>query len=746
MNELPANDEPQLFPATRTVDSVALVLQFKKLWDQGQGVSASEFLRLYPGEAESKDLVVDLVYEEFCRRLDGGEAVDAGEFAGRFPHYKSSLCNLLVAHQFFAQNPELLDEEEVWPVVGQEYHGFHIVRELGKGSFARVFLAREEALGMRPVALKVSPSGTAESLLQGQLAHDNIVPIHSIQHRPGSRLSIVCMPFLGQATLLDVLDRAFADGAPEHASVIRAAAWTDLLGAQSNRRPDALLDKGTYIEGVAHLGRQLARALAFVHQRKIFHRDLKPSNVLLTPDGKPMLLDFNLAAQENKPGQPLGGTIVYMAPEQLEATDAEYTGLVRPLDERTDLYSLGIILFELLTGRHPFGPIDWKQPPQELRHTLLKLQSTGPRSLTELAPQVDAKLAAIVQRCLAYEPKLRYPSGAELAADLDKYLAPTQRVQQRVRRRWPWLVGGAMAAALLLAVAVVPTLFREPAEVQQYKAAVKAYQAGEYGAAINYFSRLMDADPTSAKLRYCRGKSRLKVGDIKGALEDFLRARDLQPSTEISPLLHASIAFCNNQLPVPNHTIAVAEYEIAKQQGFSNAALLNNLGYSCLKTQGGRSKASDVLLKAQQLNPDLQVPYYGLAYLDLFKFTVDCNSPNAKVREQAAIPPRAFESIQKAIDLGPPSGELYYDAACLHALAAERHRVDPGVKESHRQSALGYIEKAVEHGISHAKAKSDLMLRVIHEDARFRKLADIRPNSTARVYVSLLDPTPDMIP
>ena len=104
------------------------------------------------------------------------------------------------------------------------------------------------------------------------------------------------------------------------------------------------------------LGAQLADALAFLHRRTIYHRDLKPSNVLLCPDGRPMLLDFNLSADPRAGRERFGGTLPYMSPEQVLATFDPERGAA-PVDGLSDLFSLGVILFELLAGRQPFGDV-----------------------------------------------------------------------------------------------------------------------------------------------------------------------------------------------------------------------------------------------------------------------------------------------------------------------------------------------------------------------------------------------------
>src|SRR5262249_27225753 len=159
-----------------------------------------------------------------------------------------------------------------------------------------------------------------------------------------------CMPYLGRATLSEVLDWAFLESSyPTSAGLILEASAEDRreIRRQQGPGPDRILVEGTYVEGIIHLGTQIARALASVHSQKIFHRDLKPSNVLLTPTGRPMLLDFNLSFDEQGKGQCLGGTLPYMAPEQLAALAAPKEGPRPVVDGRADQFALGVILFEL---------------------------------------------------------------------------------------------------------------------------------------------------------------------------------------------------------------------------------------------------------------------------------------------------------------------------------------------------------------------------------------------------------------
>src|SRR5262249_47391011 len=149
------------------------------------------------------------------------------------------------------------------------------------------------------------------------------------------------------------------------------------------------------------------------------HRDLKPGNVLLPADGQPMLLDFNLAEDIHRPGSSavIGGTLPYMAPEHLDT----YAGTQRVLDGRADVYALGVVLFELFTGRQPFphprGPVD------KLVRNLLAVRVGPPPRLRPLNPAVSPAAETIVRHCLEVDPARRYAGARALQEDLERQLS-----------------------------------------------------------------------------------------------------------------------------------------------------------------------------------------------------------------------------------------------------------------------------------------------------------------------------------
>src|SRR5581483_3783631 len=203
--------------------------------------------------------------------------------------------------------------------------------------------------------------------------------------------------FLGGTTLLDVIN-ALSTGAatlPTRAAALLAAAADDRWPADSAAPPARAFRRGSYADGVVYLGERLASALAYVHDRGILHRDLKPSNVLLCPNGEPVLIDFNLALDRTTAEHRIGGTLPYMPPEQLEAMARHRRGDRAPLDARSDLFGLGVVLYELLTGAHPFGPVPLRLKTNEALAFLLDRQRQGPQSLRAKNPAVDPDLERV---------------------------------------------------------------------------------------------------------------------------------------------------------------------------------------------------------------------------------------------------------------------------------------------------------------------------------------------------------------
>jgi eukaryotic-like serine/threonine-protein kinase len=380
------------------------------------------------------------------------------------------------------------------PRAGQEWLGFRLLEELGRGAFGRVFLARQENLANRLVALKVSTDLFSETQTLALLQHTNIVPIYSA-YRSGP-LQAVCMPYFGATTLADLIralgatptlpssgkmvvgtlsqrrepgSHATATSQQPNPPSTGVAVSTFVAEAPSHEpggdvpHPEAVLDtlkRLSYVEAVLWIGARLAEGLAHAHERGVVHRDLKPANVLLTDEGQPMLLDFNLSDNASLRGAAvarLGGTLPYMAPENLAALRG---GPVPAIDPRGDLYSLGVILFELLTAHHPFPTP--RLAPDELVPRMIRDRQTVPL-VRHWNSRVSAAAESIVRRCLEPNPDRRYQSAAQLVEDLERQRAnlplrhaPEPSTRERAAK---WLRRHQrLAAAMLVAIAVFAAL------------------------------------------------------------------------------------------------------------------------------------------------------------------------------------------------------------------------------------------------------------------------------------------------
>jgi len=395
--------------------------------EAGEPARVESYVKRHPDLAA--DAVVALLYEEFCLREEAGESPAAAEYYARFPALVAPLGRVLEIHELVGSGRSeggsfgLPTPEVPLPEAGQTIAGFHLVEELGRGAFGRVFLARERQLADRFVALKVARRGSREPQALARLQHTHIVPVHSYRMDQATGLHLLCMPYLGRVTLAQVLaDPASAvarSGAELVEVVDRQAPPEEAGGAGAGRRE---LARRPFARAVAWWGARLAEALQHAHERGVLHRDVKPSNVLILADGTPMLVDFNLAqgpildevAADEGSIAP-GGTLAYMAPEHLEALAR---GDAEGVDARSDVYALGVVLYETLASTRPFAAPTGALSVEDALRRAAGQRRAGAEPLRGEHPEVPPALEAVVARCLAPDPADRYASAAELAADL----------------------------------------------------------------------------------------------------------------------------------------------------------------------------------------------------------------------------------------------------------------------------------------------------------------------------------------
>lgn len=417
---------------------------------------------------------------------DRADLTPAGASAGErslapFPtaHVESEESSYWLIAGAPSEGPPSGPPRDEFPPVGARLLHFELVEELGRGAYARVYLAKQESLASRLVVLKVTTARTEEPQTLARLRHTGITPVYSVHD--ANPFQIICMPYLGRTTLARALD-ALPEQLPTHARALRARAPAPV--------GEHILDRLGYANGCLWVIGELAAGLEHAHACGILHRDIKPANVLLTDDGAPMLLDFNLASTAVEP-ELVGGTLAYMAPEHLRA----FLGEAAVVDERSDLYSLGVVLYEMLTLDLPF-PVFAHPDRLETARSQLAARLAPPEPVRTSNPVVPPAVAAVLAKLLAPAPEWRYRSARDLQEDVARHLADrplrhasSASVRERLakwrrrNRRLAPVLGVAVAALVLLILPATVIAVRQSQlaarakEVQHAEATVAAEEA-----------------------------------------------------------------------------------------------------------------------------------------------------------------------------------------------------------------------------------------------------------------------------
>lgn len=396
-------------------------------FERGERPTTAEYLERFPGQPLDSERVLSLLYEEFCLLEEVGESPDPEAFCERYEPWRTSLMSQLRYHEAFSRLAQTRPRPS-FPSPGERFLWYQLDSQLGQGGAGRVFLARDETLGGKRIALKISLDQGDEPAIQGRLDHPHIVAVNRVEREPSTGLRGLSMPYWPGLPLDEVIRRIDpARTAPRSAKVIR-----DVLTTPEGQKDEELSavwadfpSSRNYAYGVAWVALKLTRALAHAHGRDVLHRDIKPANILLTRRGGPLLLDFNLsqgagtASEADQAAR--GGTLPYMAPEHLHAF-LDPTRWDR-LGPATDLYSLGLVIWEMLTGKRPPGPPRHVSTARMV-NDLIEQRLYGP-SLSARAENrhVPHALEAILQRCLAARFEQRYAHAEELIEDLERFLA-----------------------------------------------------------------------------------------------------------------------------------------------------------------------------------------------------------------------------------------------------------------------------------------------------------------------------------
>jgi WD40 repeat protein len=451
---------PEPGPADAPVQSGSgdsLLDEQTRRWQQGDRVLVEELLAQWPDLALETEALLDLIYNEVVLRERQADSPQLDEYVARFPVLSPRLREQFEVHRALRQADYVTDGPSVarsapgsrtiapqsgtpqegctdrtmtlgaaakgtspvdWPKVLQ---GYEIVAQIGRGGMGVVFKAWQTKL-RRLVALKMLRDGAlanrgdldrfhTEAEAIARLQHPHIVQIFEIGGKEG-----------GSYFVMELVDGVSLD--------------RKLAG-----QPQPVREAAALVE-------TLARAMHYAHERGVIHRDLKPANVLVAADGQPKITDFGLAklvagGPEHTQSGSILGTPNYMAPEQA-------SGKNRSISPATDVYALGAILYELLTGRPPFKG-------ESSLETLSQVIAAQPVAPSRLRPALARDVETICLKCLAKDPVRRYASAQALAEDLHRFIQgepivarPAGRVERAARwaNRNPVVAG--LGAALLV--------------------------------------------------------------------------------------------------------------------------------------------------------------------------------------------------------------------------------------------------------------------------------------------------------
>jgi len=428
-----------------------------------------DYLAPLQAHLSADQVPVDLVLEELQLRKEAGEDPSPREYAERFPQFNTILGPLLGSRE----NTRAIGKRNAPPelAIGQTIDDFLVLQALGAGAFAHVYLAQQQSM-QRLVALKVSRGTGAEPQALAQLDHPNIVRVFDQRLLPDAGLHLMYMQYQPGGTLAEVV-RALRDTSPAKPTgemLLRSVDRQMLRSAQAVPDRSSIrnwLGEAPWPMVVAWTGVQLAEALAEAHQQGVLHRDVKPANVLLSGEGVPKLADFNVsltgAAGRAGAASTFGGSIGYMAPEHLQAVSADSALTQDDVREPADIYSLGILLWELWQGHRPFRqegtPRSWTQAVRQQ----LQSRTNAPEIYTRFGGATERVLQGALMQALAFEREARPKSGAEFAGRLRLALYPDAAVifepeakclRSRLMRLSPWLVAGSVILGPNIAAAV----------------------------------------------------------------------------------------------------------------------------------------------------------------------------------------------------------------------------------------------------------------------------------------------------
>jgi serine/threonine protein kinase len=475
----------------------------------------------------------DIFLEILNEYIKGNKSI-LEKYINKYPRYKERILSKIQTAEFIKNN---LKEEDL---SGKKLGNYIILEELGRGGMGIVFLAIHPGLS-RLTAVKVLPPSFVadqealdnfknEAKIIAKFNHPNIVPIYSIDSKEG--LTYIAMGYVPGLSLQDMKEQLKENKEKGLKAIhVRELIEKTKLNKKDISQESITLKRGydfwnkSYYQFIATLGKEISSALSYAHKNKIIHGDIKPSNIIINNEGVPMILDFGLSRDIKKESEEkekdFSGTLAYSPPEQLKENIT---------NEKTDIWSLGITFYEVLTFINPFKE-------NTIDKTMKKVANSSPPPLKSFNKKVPTELEAIIIKCLEKNPQERYNSMEELSSDFNNYLQSKPikaKPINRINRILKWCKRNPKYSFLFiiifLFVLTSPYFYFKYLIHNWFQKGATYFDQGRYEESIREYKKILKYMPNNIKTLADIGNSYYWQGKYKKALETYKKIYKIDPN------------------------------------------------------------------------------------------------------------------------------------------------------------------------------------------------------------------------